>query len=204
MSCIVTPVAVVAEPPACARPHACDFTRALAQPCTPHARAPTWEVKGGPLVLFLSLALDHATVMRPCTPRRHGLAMEVCLVHAAAGEWGALLGMFRARLATDPCAHPHASVPDCGSLVRRHPLAPARAPPRPTPLRRFAANSGSKPEPITTPRPCTPQHARMHPRSHPTRPPDRVYRRRVDAAVPTMASTSPRWSPPSLFISFKP
>jgi hypothetical protein len=94
---------------------------ALAQLCTLAHTRPSWRGLGRTFGYF-SLAPDLATILRPCWSRRHGLAMENCLAHTAAGEWSTLLGLSRARLTADPCAHPHASVPGRGFHVRRRPF----------------------------------------------------------------------------------
>jgi hypothetical protein len=191
--------------PAPARSRSCTRLCRLAAPvqlCTPARARPS---RRGPCRTFgpFSLAPDLATTLRPCSPCRHGLSMGDCLAHATAGEWSALLGLYRARLTAEPCAHPHASVPGRGFHVRCRPfcvgpssVASYAAPPLCGQLRAQARAA----------RTSTPVRTQAHARSHPTRAPDRVavYRRRVDTAVPTMAPTSPRRSPPSLFVSFKP
>jgi hypothetical protein len=93
-----------------------------------------------------------------------------------------------AHLATGRRSHTHASVPDCGYLVRRHPLAPARAPPWPSSPRHFTANSVPKPEPLTPLRPCAPKRTHTHASSRASSPewaprPPAAYCRRADPDV---------------------
>jgi hypothetical protein len=94
---------------------------ALARLCTPARAHPSRRGPGRTFGPF-SLAPDLATTLHPCSPRRHGLAMKDSLAHMVTGEWSALLGLSRARLTADPCAHPHASVPGRGFHVRHRPF----------------------------------------------------------------------------------
>jgi hypothetical protein len=58
--------AVVAEPPACAPLRACEILRAIAQPCTPDTRAPTWEAKDQPLAPFSHAETPRCVVSPSC------------------------------------------------------------------------------------------------------------------------------------------
>jgi hypothetical protein len=74
-----------------------------------------------------ALALTHvdahaAESSSPCSPRRHGVAMMVCFVHAAAGGKATPLRSLHARLTAGTAAHPRALVPGRGSPTRRHRL----------------------------------------------------------------------------------
>jgi hypothetical protein len=202
MSCVAAPDHRRGPAPARSRSCTCPCRlAALAQSCTPARARPS---RRGPSRTFgsFSLAPDLTTMLRPCLPRRHGLAMEDCLAHAAAGEWSALLGLSRARLTADPCAHPHASVPGRGFHVCCHPFcigpssaasyatpplcgqlqAQARAARTSTPVhtqaharaRAFAPNTGARP------------HCRVPPPCRPWRRP-----RRADRLLPCSSPSSP-------------
>jgi hypothetical protein len=133
-----------------------------------HAHTLVGRARPGLWSLFL--APDLAMTLRPCRPRRHGLAVEACFVHAIAEKGTPSFWSTSAHLATGRRSHTRASVPDCGYLVRRHPLAPARAPPQSSPPHRFMANSGPKPELLTPLRPCAPKRTHTHARSHASSP----------------------------------
>jgi hypothetical protein len=142
---------------------------ALAQTCTPALARPRREGEAGPLAPFFL----RRTSPRRCAPvDRAALALPWRLASCTRSQrrerrpfWST-----SAHLATGRHSHTHASVPDCGYLVRRHPLAPARAPPWSSPPRHFAANSGPKPEPLTPLHPCAPKRTHTHARSRASSP----------------------------------
>jgi hypothetical protein len=172
----------------------------LAQLCTP-ARACLSRRGPGRAFGPFPLASGLSTLLRPCSPCRHGrLPLARGCRKVERPPWVVSCTPHRRPLRTPARirARPRVS---CLSLSF---FALAQAPPRATPPRRFAANSGPKSEPLAPPRPCAPKRVRARAFAPNTgaRPRCRVpppRRRRV----PTMAPTSPRRSPPSLFVSFK-
>jgi hypothetical protein len=163
-----------------------------------HARALARMVKLGLCPLFLR----RTSMLRSCRPRRHGLSVGACFVHAVAEEGAPSFLVVECTPRHRPSLpHTRAFVPSCGCLVRRHPWS------RPE-LRhglRHAASlqqtpdlSPSRSSPTTVRTQAhtrTRKFARLLTRES-ARPPA-AYRRCTDAAVPTPASTSPHRSPPS-------
>jgi hypothetical protein len=136
-------------------------------------------------------------MLPPCSLRRHGLAVEVCFVHMVVEKGTPSFWSTSTRLTTGLCTHTHASVPTAGTLSAAafgtgpSTTAVCIAPPLCGQLR-------AQVQATHTPSPCAPECTRVCACPHQCGCLDRtaVYHRRVDASVPTMASTSPRRTTP--------